>query len=435
VEEYRLERSKSETPPTISDHGWFRRIFVNRSIFYLWLGQIVSQSGDSIFQIGLLWILLELTGSKAQTGLVAMSAYLPTLLFGLYSGALVDRFDRRRLMLASAAARTAIVLIIPVLYLLGGLNGLVLGLVTFALATFNAVFNPARDALVGQLVEPGRRLQANSLIQTSWQYALFIGPGVAGIMLSMVGEIQLFSLDALTLLLSFYFIYRIKTPSATFQREGAKQLWERFAASWTDVARGLEHARGDRRVWALLLITAVDNLLLMGPAIVGLPIFVREVLHQGAESYALTQVAYAIGMITSTLLLNRFGRRWRHSHLLLWGIIIDGLTFLPLVWVKSFAGLFITTTIHALGIPLIIVARPTIVQQIVPDEMQGRVFSMISVAVYGLTAISIAITGAVAEVVPINIVFGIIAVLAASTGAVGWLFKDFREPSQMQSGT
>jgi MFS family permease len=274
-------------------------------------------------------------------------------------------------------------------------------------------------------------LLANSMIQTSWQYALFLGPAVAGILLSIVGEIHLFSLDALTLLLSFYCIHRIKTSSATLEQPEAKHFWKQFAASWSDVARGLNYARGDRRVWALLLITAVDNLFLMGPAIVGAPIFVREVLHLGAESYALTQVAYAIGMITSTSLLNRFGRHWRHSHLLLWGIIIDGLTFLPLVWVRSFAGLFITTTVHALGIPLIIVARPTIIQQIVPDEMQGRVFSMISVAVYGFTAISIAITGAVAEVIPINIIFGIIAVFAASTGAVGWLFKDFRELPQV----
>ena len=427
VETNRPKSEDSRMLPTASGRGWVQRIFVNHDIFYLWLGQIISQSGDSIFQIGLLWVLLELTGSKAQTGLVAMAAYLPTLLFGLYSGALVDRFDRRRLMLFSSAARAMIVLIIPVLFALGGLNGLVLGLVTFALASFTAVFNPARDALVGQLVRSDERLLANSMIQTSWQYALFMGPAVAGIMLSLVGEVHLFSVDALTLLLSFFFIYKIKTPSNTFPQAEAKQFWSKFIASWADVGKGLSYARSDRRVWALLLITAVDNLFLMGPAIIGAPVFVREVLHAGAESYALVQVAYAIGMITSTFLLNHYGRRWRKSHMLLWGIIIDGLTFLPLVWTKTFAGLFIAMAIHAVAIPMIIVARPTIIQSIVPDEMQGRIFSMISVAVYGFTAISIAITGAVAEVIPINIVYGIIAVLAASTGAVGWLFKDFRE--------
>lgn len=422
--------TESSKPPAAGvRRGWFQRIFINKNIFYLWIGQIISQSGDSIFEIVLLWLLLDLTGSNAAAGLVGMSAYLPTLLFGVFSGVLVDRFDRRRVMLVADVVRAGIVLLVPLLYALDGLNGLVLGVLTFALASFNTLFNPARDVLVGELIQPRDRLTANAMIQTSWQYAFFIGPAAAGVLLSIVGQIHLFNLDALTFLLSFYFIYKIKVPS-TAPPPKTGGIREEFGKSWADVVEGLRYAWKDRRIRALLLITAVDNLFLMGPAIMGAPIFIREVLKEGAESYAFVQVAVAVGMVVGTVLIGRYGGRFRANHIILWSIIFDGLTFVPLLWVETFHAMFITICIHAMGIPMIIATRPTIIQNIAPPEMQGRIFSMISVAVFGFTAISIAATGIVSEVIPINIIYGAIGLIAAGTGAAGWLIKDFREMEQ-----
>lgn len=407
---------------------WYIRVFVNRNIFNLWGGQIVSQTGDSIYEIALLWILLEMTGSNSETGLIAMSGYLPALLFGLFSGALVDRFDRRRLMLVADMARFLLVLMIPVLYFTGVLSGLLLGVFTFLIATFNTLFNPARDALVGQLATVQQRFTANAMIQTSWQYAAFFGPALAGILLALVGEIHLFTVDAFTFLLSFVFIWRITVRRGeTSQAAQAASSRLLLAGGWRDVLEGLRYARQDRRILALLLITAANNLFLMGPAIVGAPIFVREILRGGAESYAFVQIAYAIGMIAATFALNRYGRRFRNSHLILWGMIVDGLTFIPLLWVDTFAGMFVTIAIHALALPMIIISRPTLIQGIVPEEMQGRIFGMISVSVFGFTAISIALTGLLAEIISINILYALMGTMAASIGIIGWFVKDFRE--------
>jgi MFS family permease len=411
--------------------AWFRRIFVNQNILLLWCGQIVSQSGDCIFRIGLLWLLLEMTGSKSLTGLVAMAAYLPSLLFGLYSGALVDRFDRRRVMLFADAGRAAVVLLIPLVWALDGLSAVTLGVLTFALASLTTLFIPARDTLVGRLVETDRRLTANALIQTSWQYALFLGPAVASVVLWLAGELHLFTVDSITFLVSFCFIYRIRTsPGSTAETAAATApggpLRAALKDSWGDVKVGLRYAWRDRRVRGLLLITAVDNLFLMGPAIIGVPLFVREVLHLGAFSYAVLQVAHAIGMVAGTVLVARYGRHFRKGHIVLWGIILDGLTFFPLLWVDTFWGTFAVLAVHSMAIPMIIVPRPTIIHDIVPAEMQGRVFSMISVAVVGFTAVSISAAGLIAEVVPVNVMYAGTAVLAASTGAVGWLIKEFR---------
>lgn len=427
--------------------SWFKRIFINRNVFNLFTGQTISQSGDSIFEIALLWMLLELTGSNAATGLIAMSGYLPSLLFGLFSGALVDRFDKRRIMLLADVARAILVLCIPILYYVGGLNGLVLGLFTFAIASFNTLFNPARDALVGKIVRPEKQLQANSLIHTSWQYALFVGPAIAGMLLLFVNEVQLFIVDAMTFLLSFYFIYQLSTVNGRRQTmDEKKKLWQQLktlptveavkqkkrikavvAESLQDMKEGLQYVKKDKRLLTLVFMTISNNFFLMGPAVIGAPIFVREILQEGVESYAFVQIAYGIGMVLGTLLLNYYSRFFRKSQILLWGIALDGITFLPLLWVTSFEGMFFTLVIHCLAIPMIIVTRPTIILQIVPSEMQGRVFSMIGVCVQGITAISIALTGIAAAIVPINVIYAIIAVAAAATALIGASVKELRE--------
>ncbi len=407
---------------------FLRRILINRNLAYLWFGQVISQAGDSVYEIGMLWLMLEISGSKSATGLVAMSGYLPTLLFGMFGGALADRFQRKRLMLLADAARGVLVLFIPILYWLDGLSGLILGVFTFVLAMFNTMFNPARDATIAHLVRPEQLLQANSLVQTAWQFALLLGPALAGVLIPVVGIVHLFNMDALTFFLSFWFISRIVVVEKTRNSPSARTIsWkEQFVASLHDVLEGIQYARRDRRIWALLWVTAIDNIFIMGPAIVGTPIFVREILHETADKYAFTQIAFAVGMLTGTLFLNLFGKRFRNSQVLLWGIVLDGITFLPLLWVRTFPGMFLTLMVHSLVIPMIIIPRPTLIQKIVPSHLQGRIFSMISVAVVGFTAISMALTGVISEWIPINQLYAIIALLAAACGAVGWLIKDFR---------
>jgi len=84
---------------------FIQKIFQNRNLALLWLGQMASQSGDSIYQIGLLWLVLELSGSTSVTGMVAMASYLPAVLFSLVAGVTADRNDRRKIMLVSDAFR------------------------------------------------------------------------------------------------------------------------------------------------------------------------------------------------------------------------------------------------------------------------------------------------------------------------------------------
>jgi MFS family permease len=378
-----------------------------------------------MYEIGLLWLILALTGSTTLTGLVGMSAYLPTLLFALFAGYIVDQADKRKLMLWTDILRAGLALTIPILFFLDAISTMLLGIITFAIASLHALFVPARDALIPVLTAPRNLLKANSLMQSSWQIALILGPLAAGFFLQYAGNVQLFTFDALTFLLSFALIFMIPKTRRNLSSEARKQA--SFAAALSDIKAGLHYAYNNKILLILFFFTAIDNLFIMGPAIVGLPIFVNQVLQETPQTYALAQMSMAIGMISGTLAINIFGINWRPGKMLIIGIILDGLTYFPMLFVDTKAMLWLVLFVHGLTIPLIIIPRPTIIHRIVPPAMHGRIFALIHLAVTGLTAISIFLTGIIAEWIPIAELFAWIAILAALTGVVGSLSKSFRQ--------
>lgn len=441
-----------------------RGLLRNRPLFLLWAGQVISQSGDAVFELALLWLALELTGSTAAAGLIAAATYLPALVFGLFGGVLADRFDQRRLMWVSDLARAAIAFAIPVLSFTGLLTVWTLGVLSFALACFTAAFNPARDALLPRLVTPAQLVPANSLLQTCWQLSLVVGPLIAAGLIPLVGVVHLFSVDGLSFLASFALIFAMRVPAKRLggggQGAGEHQSSDRvappettplpeergervkdlpsgalrgFGGAGRDVLEGLRFVVKDARIAGLLMVTALDNLFLMGPALVGVPIFVREVLHGGAVVYAGSALPYASGMLIGTVLLNLWGKRFPGGAVLLGGMVMDGLTLLPFFWIQTVGQLWVTLLLHGMATPLIVITRPTLVQTLVPAGVQGRVFGMIGTAVVGFSALSSALTGVVAEKLEIRTLFLAIALLSGGCGALGMLFGPLRRAGPAQA--
>lgn len=403
---------------------YLSKIFQNRNLTLLWGGQIASQTGDSIYHIGLIWITLELTGSETVTGLVAMASDLPAILLSLAAGVAVDRYSRTRLMLGADAIRALVVLAIPLMMILGILTPTWLGLTAFALASAAAFFNPARDAFLPQIVPQDGLLKANSLIQTSWQMALLAGPAVAGAVLHYWGKLPLFYSAAAMYALSFLGILLIRGPSPL--PPTAMAAGSRFGIG--EIREGLLYVARERVIGPLLLLTVLNNLFIMGPAIVGTPVFIKKDLGLGADAYAIVEGCYAIGMILGTGLLLYLGKRWSKGTSLLVGMIFDGLTFIPILWIESLFALEVAIVIHAIGIPFLTVSRAAIIQKLVPPEMTGRVFALVNLAVVGMSAISSGLAGPALELIGARSLFAVIGIGGGLCGLFGIIaLKRLRE--------
>ncbi len=400
---------------------------VNRNISFLWVGQLVSQAGDSISHMAVIWLMLDITGSPSLTGFIAFAATVPALIFGLFSGVLADQYRRKTLMLISDLARFFLILFIPLFYSLGMLSPMLLATIVFAAASFGTLFNPARDAIIPELVPKSQLLKINALIQSTGYLAYFVGLFGAGMLLSALGLVNLFLLDSGTFLVSFLMIILISYP------RGEKRASTYENRHLSELKKGLRYViYEDRRLFWIILITALNNFFIMGPAVVGTPLLIKEVWDGSGSDFAFIESSYGVGMLIATIFVYRYASRYKKGTWLMLGLIYDGLSFIPLYWVGRLGAdpFWLTLSIifvHSLGIPFIQVTRTTLIHSIVPGHMQGRVFSMINLAVIGVMSISVALTGILAEWISPRTIFLFIGVGAAMSGLMGLSMKTIRD--------
>lgn len=376
--------------------------------------------------MAVIWLMLDITGSPSATGFIAFAATVPALLFGLFAGVLADHYRRRTLMLISDAARFLLILVIPILYINGLLSPLVLAGIVFVTASFGTLFNPSRDAIIPELVGEHQLLKVNTLMQSTGYLAYFVGLFGAGVILNVVGITNLFFIDAATFMVSFAMIFLISYPrpkvrSATFENRHLSELKKGLNYVWNE----------DRRLFWIILITALNNLFIMGPAVVGLPLLIKEVWDGSGQDFAFIESTYGVGMLLSVFLVYRLSNRLKKGTWLMLAIMYDGITYIPLFLVGHlpFDPFWVTVGtvfVHSLGIPFIQVTRTTLIHSIVPSEIQGRVFSMVNLGVIGFMSISVALTGIVAEWVSARTIFLIIGIGATLTGIIGISMKSIR---------
>ena len=362
--------------------------------------------------------MLEITQSNLITGLVTMCAYLPAIIFVGFSGVLADKYNRMKLMLISNFSQALVVLIIPLLFYLNIKSAIIIGCVAFVRTAFGSLFPPAINAILPELIPKEKLVKINSLIATSAQFAYLIGPALAGILLSVISIENLFLWDAISFVLSAIILMNISysyLPGQTKHKSHLKELLS-----------GLNYLKSNRSIGFILTVTILNNIFIMGPAIVGLPILIKQFLKGTAAHFAFVEAGMALGMLSGSLFMFKLSKKYKAGNLLLFGLIWDGLTYALFFWVASVPMAIILIIFHGFGIPIITVSRTTILQKYTPNAYHGRLFSMVHLAVSGMTAISAALVGILAEILPINTVFFMFGLGGMFTGLIGCLNKNIR---------
>ena len=377
-----------------------------KNLVLLWIGQFVSQVGDAFFMVTLPFLILLIGGADAaaKTGIVMLLNFLPFLLIGPFSGALVDRVRKKRLMLVADIIRAGLVAVLPLAATWGYLSWPLVGAVAFCLATVSSAFNPARDALLPLLADRRSLTRVNAWFQMSTQMAMCLGSlGVALVLgineastkaVLAKGDIgpeiarivNLYWVDGATFIVSFGLLFCIVSKK---DARGSR----RKTGTWHDVREALGYARRSGLLRGLLFITAVDNFFTMGPAIIGSNLLIFKTYGLGARQVAIFHAVLGAGWLLGTIVVAKWGTRWPKGKLILIGMVMDGLTFIPFFWIRSFPLLLCAHAFHGIWIPLIQISRTTLVQKKVPHAMHGRVFSLINLTFVGCTSLSVLATG------------------------------------------
>jgi MFS transporter, DHA3 family, macrolide efflux protein len=414
-----------------------------KNLVLLWIGQFVSQVGDAFFMVTLPFLILLIGGTDAaaKTGVVMLLNFLPFLIIGPFAGALVDRVRKRRVMLVADLVRAGLVITLPFAAMFGYLSWPLVGVTAFCLATVATAFNPARDSLLPLLADRRSLTRVNAWFQMSGQMAMIAGSLGVALLLGIdeastkaalasgdVGPevariVKLYWVDGATFVVSFGFLLSI---TARKDRRGAR----RKTSALHDVREGLGYARRSGLLRGLLFITAMDNFFIMGPAIIGSNLLIFKTYGLGARQVAIFHTALGVGWLTGSLIVAKWGARWPKGRLILIGMVMDGLTFIPFFWIRSFPLLLCAHAFHGIWIPFIQVCRTTLVQEKVPEEMHGRVFSLINLTFVGCTSLSVLATGllgnALSETGGPPVIYMIAGVGGSVCGVIGISFVQLR---------
>ena len=392
-----------------------------KNAILLWSGQFVSQMGDAVFTGAAAWLAATLRSDAAWTGIAVFAGAVPFLLLGPFAGAWVDRGDRRRIMVASDLVRAALLLGMPFAMRATGMGFAWVVAIPFLLACASTPFLPARDALLPVLAEGRPLVRWNAAYQTSGQLATLVGLWLGGALLGGARgdpEPVLFviALDGATFLASAATLAFLVLP-----RSASRTDRPRGGGVWKDALEGLRDASRDPLLLGLLVLTALDNLAIMGPAIVGATLYVRDDLALGAGHLAWFEGTMALGYLVGALAIARFGGAWRKGRMILVGMLLDGLTYVPFYWVRSYPLALGLVFVHGLFIPWIVVGRTSLLQGHVPAGRAGKVFSLVHLTVAGMTALSALAAGWIAHATDAPTLFLVAGVFGAFCGLVGIL--------------
>ncbi len=370
----------------------------------LWIGESISLLGDQFYMIALPWLVLQITGSALALGTVMALAGIPRALFMLIGGALVDRFSPRSVMIASNFIRLVLVALLSVLVLTNHIQLEMLYGFALAFGLADAFYFPAQTAIVPQLL-PEDQLQAgNTFVQGTAQLSGFLGPVLAGALIALLGHAATadinpgiqgigiaFGLDTLSFVVSLLCLLIMRVPRITKQADEQPNviasIKQGFAYLWSQPVM---------RVFFLLIVGV--NFLVLGPITVGIPVLANTRLAEGAAAFGIIMSAFGAGALLGIVLSNVVPLKPRHMGPMMLFIVSFlgiGIALMPLF--TSTALIAVITLLMGMANGYTTIILFTWMQKRIPQELMGRVMSLIMFSSVGLAPISNALAGVILQ--------------------------------------
>jgi MFS family permease len=392
--------------------------FRSRNFRLLWTGQAVSMLGDTAFLVALGWRTFTLTGSARSLGYVLTLQGVGLLLTVLVGGALADRYDRRRMMLASDLARFGLIAGLTVIDGTGHLSiGILLGL-AFAEGLATGFFTPALGGLVPLVVEEPGLGSANALIGMARQGSLLVGPSVAGLLYGFAGSTVVFGFNAASFLVSFAFVWATRPRVA-----------ERAAAEGTlrEIGAGVRYVAGVPWLWVTILLFAFVLMCQWAPIQVLTPKLVRAHFHLGVKAYGFVFSMLGAGMILGAVVFAQSNLRRRRGLIsyLIW--MLNSLLVVVFALSPWYSLAVVAAFLRGICIGFGVAVWETMLMELVPQHMLSRVISLDWFGSFGLTPIGLVVVGAISGLAAPGTIIALGACVSILIVAGGLLSREIRE--------
>jgi MFS family permease len=351
----------------------------NRNFALLWAGGLVSMIGNWILIAAMPFHIYTLTGSALATSGFLIAYLVPGILFASVAGVFVDRWDRKRTMLVTSLAQSAVIL--ALVFVQSAEWVWLVYLVGFMESTLSHFFSPAENALLPRLVGEELLVSANSMNAMNDNLGRLIGPALGGLLLGSVGYSSVIVADSISYLVAAILIAFVAAPGRVSKEPEAEQTADSAPVTAGGQLRqlvqewlgGMRLVRNNRILTAVFIIIGVG---LFGDAIISalLVPFVQDVVKVGAQEFGWMMTARGLGGIIGGLLLAQLGGRFSPAKLLTAGMFISGIIILFVVNVPVYWVALVGLTLVGLPVVAWMVSIQTLLQSSTDEAYLGRIF-------------------------------------------------------------
>lgn len=381
------------------------------SYFPLWLSQLISGFGDTLHYIALVVLVYEITGRGAAVALLVAAEIVPVLLLGPVAGVIIDRFNRKSVLVGADLARAALVL--SLVWPQGAWHAYV---VAAGIAAGNTFFNPTVQAVIPELTTEDQRLAANSVSWSTGRLVQIVAAAIAGGLIALIGTDAAFMVNAATFVISALLLVRLAIPAHAGQlgREVKRGL-ERYLG---DARAGLRYAVRDRLVSRLLIVQALASLA-TGATGAMLVVLSEKHLDLRPAGFAWLIGAIGAGALIGPLIPNALAKDYRNARWLFVPYIVRGIGDVLIAIFTPLPIALLILFVYGLNTSTGMVVFSSTVQGAVPSSVRGRVFTLLDVTWNAMRLLSLAAGAMIVDVVGIRPLFWTGGTLLALAGAAG----------------
>ena len=374
--------------------GW-RQLLRDRNVRWLFAGQTVSQVGDGVSKVALLWFVYALTDSALKMSLIGVLQTIPPLVFGPFAGVLLDRIDKRSAMMIIDLARMGLLASIPILHAMGLLSLPLLYVLVFVIAMFSMAFGPALNATLPLIVNKAQLTGVNALMQSAMTIGQLLGPALSGLLIAAIGAQNALYVNAAGFLLSALSKIPLRLPHVRAHRSSDNVLTQAVK----DLKDGIRFVFVKQRLLFLLMIVASIFTLGSTAFVYLLPVIGDRLLHVGAVALGLLWSALSLGILATTVWLI-----WKPQKAVctrIWMIAIAAAVAAGAVpgLLMSDSILWATGLIVAIGATsgLITPLVAASLQERTPKDLMARVFGLFNTGTMVCSMIGMTVFGWIAD--------------------------------------
>lgn len=389
----------------------------NRDFRNFWFAQVASQVGDRVHTLAVIWLVYTWTKSGTSLGLVLIAATLPSVLLSPWAGFIADRFDRRKIAIIADIVRSALVLTLALLAYSSQLNMASLIILTALISLASAFFNPATLAMLPSIVPAAELSRANAITQLSANASGALGFLAGSGLIALIGVPAAFLCNGLSFILSALLLGSIVYSQAN--TTGSPAFLENLREGWA-VVRGIP-------VIARLLGPLVVINFLFSSLSVLIPIFGEGVFRSGSAGVGLLLAAFTCGMFMAALLLSSWRPASSLSRLITLSLLLVGVNFLLMGLFASmplFVGALVLTGFALNGANICLI---TMFQRVVPGEVLGKFFGLLTAVSLSAQPISFGLTGWLSDLINPTYILLICGLALLGCAAIIYRIRELRE--------